>query len=77
MDLQECKSIISAELEKIDVHMDAQIEMPSLDMVTAAVHLEKVFAIRFELDEISAVSFKSLDTLATLILKKKALTEIR
>lgn len=71
MDLQECKSIISAELAKIDVHMDSQIEMPSLDMVTAAVHLEKVFAIRFELDEISAVNFRSLDTLAMLILKKR------
>ncbi|HEY1079930.1 MAG TPA: hypothetical protein VGE46_07525 [Bdellovibrio sp.] len=71
MDLQECKEIIRRELAKIDIRMDAQIEMPSLDMVTAAVHLEKVFAIRFELDEISAANFRSVDTLATLIHKKR------
>ncbi|NUN07150.1 MAG: hypothetical protein HUU57_15500 [Bdellovibrio sp.] len=77
MDLQECKKIITLELAKIGLGMDEKIEMPSLDMVTAAVHLERVFAIRFELDEISTVNFRSLDALAALIYKKKALTETR
>lgn len=67
---EEIKKRVQAELAALDLNLNDQMEMSSLDLVTAAVHLEKVFNIRFELDEISGESFNKLDRLVQLILKK-------
>lgn len=62
---------IQEELASLDLILDDQIELSSLDLVAAAVHLEKVFHIRFTLDEISPDSFKTLDKIAEIVQKKQ------
>lgn len=64
------KKRIQDELELLNLVVDEKIEISSLDMVTAAVHLEKVFDIYFELDEISADLFISVEKISQLVQKK-------
>lgn len=68
--VEDIKKRIQEELESLDLVVGENIEISSLDMVTAAVRLEKVFNIRFDLDEISADSFVSLERLSQLVQKK-------
>lgn len=64
------KKRIQDELELLNLVVDEKIEISSLDMVTAAVRLEKVFDIYFELDEISADLFISVEKISQLVQKK-------
>ena len=68
--VEDIKKRIQEELESLDLVVGENIEISSLDMVTAAVRLEKVFNIRFDLDEIYADSFVSLERLSQLVQKK-------
>jgi acyl carrier protein len=67
---EEIKKRIREELTSLNLILNDQMEMSSLDLVMAAVRLEKVFSIRFDLDEIAAESFNNLDQLTQLILRK-------
>jgi acyl carrier protein len=70
MNKEDIKKRILTTLTAIDINLDENIELSSLDLIAAAVNLERAFGIQFDLDEITLKNFKTLDTVADLILSK-------
>ena len=71
MEQTEILAKIKSTLHEIEIDLDRKDDISSLDLMLAALRLEKAFSIKFEIDEILPENFSSLEVIAAVIQKKR------